>query len=110
VAKGKSNSSSKASTNSSAKRRGSPSIKDGIPATSIKQVAKAPPAISKEQIGHVAGDLWHLLDKEGPQNLAAIKKSIAAPADLLLAAVGWLAREDKLDFSTSGRTVKIALR
>jgi hypothetical protein len=70
----------------------------------------APPSISNEEIGHVAGDLWHLLDKKGPQNLAAIKKNITAPTDLVMASVGWLAREDKLEFAASGRSVTISLR
>jgi hypothetical protein len=111
VAKGKSNSSAKASANSSAKRKAPPSNKDGKPSTPTKEPAAAPPAISNEQIGHVAGDLWHFLDKEGPQNLASIKKAIAAAqADLVLAAIGWLAREGKLQFTASGRSVTISLR
>jgi hypothetical protein len=50
------------------------------------------------------------LDTAGAQNLAAIKKAIDAPNDLTLAAIGWLAREDKLEFSNSGRVLKISLR
>jgi hypothetical protein len=62
------------------------------------------------EIGHVAGEVWAVLEKDGEQTLAAIKKSVGAPADLVAAAIGWLAREDKLEFNTSGTTVKIALR
>jgi hypothetical protein len=29
---------------------------------------------------------------------------------MVLAAIGWLAREDKLEFTTAGRGVKISLR
>jgi hypothetical protein len=61
-------------------------------------------------IGDVAGEVWGLLAKSDGQTLTAIKKSIDAPADLVVAAVGWLAREDKLAFTTSGRTVKLALK
>jgi Winged helix-turn-helix domain (DUF2582) len=108
VAKGKSNSSPKAQSNSSSKRKTAPSNKNE------QAIATKPtdelPAISNEQIGHVAGDLWHFLHREGGQSLSAIKKAMGAPSELILAAIGWLAREDKLAFTTSGRTVKISLR
>ena len=67
-------------------------------------------AISSSEIGRVAGEIWALLSDNGEQTLAAIKKSVDVPPDVALAAIGWLAREDKLEFATSGRTVKISLR
>jgi hypothetical protein len=66
--------------------------------------------MSSDAIGDVAGRIWIFLSDEGPQSLAAIKKSAEAPGDLAMAAVGWLAREDKLQFHKSGRTVKVSLR
>ena len=65
---------------------------------------------SNDQIGAVAGEIWQRLAKESEQSLAARKKSNSAPADLVMAAIGWLAREGKLHFRTSGRTVKVSLR
>lgn len=67
-------------------------------------------AFSGVTIGHAAGDVWNLLNEKGPQTLTDVKKSLTASSDVILAAVGWLAREDKLEFSTSGKTVKIGLR
>jgi hypothetical protein len=66
--------------------------------------------LSNDQIGDVAGEVWELLSGKNEQTLAAIKKSVDAPADVVVAAVGWLAREDKLDFRVSGRSVKVSLR
>lgn len=66
--------------------------------------------ISNEMIGSVAGDVWSVLSERGGQTLAGLKKSIDAPDELVLAAVGWLAREDKLEFQTNGRTMTITLR
>jgi hypothetical protein len=66
-------------------------------------------AMTGVEIGHVAGEVWAALEK-GEQSIAGLKKAVGAPADMVLAAVGWLAREDKLEFRTSGATVKIALR
>jgi hypothetical protein len=73
-------------------------------------VPRTPGSFSGIEIGHVAGDVWGLLGRDGGQTIAAIKKSVDAPGDYVLAAIGWLAREDKLEFSVNGRTVKISLR
>jgi hypothetical protein len=61
-------------------------------------------------IGHAAGDVWSALSNGGPRTIADLKKSVKAPTDVVIAAVGWLAREDKLEFDTSGKTVKIGLK
>jgi len=66
--------------------------------------------LSNDQIGETAGEVWHVLAEHGGQSLTALKKSIDAPAELVVAAVGWLAREGKLDFATCGRSVKVSLR
>jgi hypothetical protein len=71
---------------------------------------RSPGVFSSTEIGHVAGDVWGFLVRDGAQTIAAIKKSVDAPPDLVLAAIGWLAREDKLEFSTQGRSVKVSLR
>ena len=66
--------------------------------------------LSDEQIGQIAGEVWHLLAASDGLSLAALKKSFDAPSDTVLAALGWLAREGKIDFASSGRTVKVSLR
>jgi len=84
------------------------------PAAKKQDVAVALPPrqrfLSNDQIGETAGAVWHVLAEHGGQRLTALKKSIDAPAELVVAAVGWLAREGKLDFATSGRSVKVSLR
>jgi hypothetical protein len=67
-------------------------------------------ALTGIEIGHVAGEVWGALTRKGPLTLAGIKKEVKAPEDVVTAAIGWLAREEKLDFDTAGRTVKISLR
>jgi hypothetical protein len=62
------------------------------------------------QIGETAGALWQYLTDNGECSLVTIKKEIHAPAELIFAAVGWLAREEKLDFTVSGKTVKLSLK
>jgi hypothetical protein len=65
--------------------------------------------LSNEDIGAVAGEIWGLLVRKDAQTLTAIKKSVAAPGDVVVAAIGWLAREDKLQFSVRGRSRKVSL-
>lgn len=71
---------------------------------------RAPGVLSHIEIGHAAGDVWGVLVRDGSLTVAAIKKTVDAPGDVVMAAIGWLAREDKLEFSAQGRSVKISLR
>ena len=66
-------------------------------ATNNHPPATAPPdVLSNDQIGRTAGEVWHQLAENDGLSLAAIKKSLDAPSELVLAALGWLAREGKL--------------
>lgn len=80
--------------------------------TTVSKRATAPgqTEFSGDQIGNVAGVVWHTLSEKGGMSLASLKKSVDAPADVVTAAVGWLAREGKLEFSTSGRSVQVSLK
>jgi hypothetical protein len=110
MAKGKTNNSAKSQSAARSRQKATLSEDVRSPAPAKKAAASAERAVSSEEIGHCAGEIWGLLHSHGDQTLAAIKKSIDAPADLTVAAIGWLAREGKLDFSADGRAVKISLR
>jgi hypothetical protein len=113
VAKSKSTKSVKKQSAVSAKRKASSVGTNSTAATTKRAKAAgvaAAPAITSAEIGRVAGDVWGVLDRDGTQTVAAVKKAVDAPADVVAAAIGWLAREDKLEFSASGRAVKISLR
>ena len=62
------------------------------------------------EIGEFAGIIWHKLNEKGPLTPTQIKKETNASDFLVNAAIGWLAREDKITFSTSGKTFKISLK
>ena len=50
-------------------------------------------------IGETAGKIYRALEKNGPTEDAALRKEIeASDAALFNQAVGWLAREDKINF------------
>ena len=63
-----------------------------------------------EQVGQTAGFVWQTLNEQGPQSLAKLTKSIDAPRDLVMQAVGWLAREDKVWIEDTKRGRMIGLR
>ena len=63
-----------------------------------------------QQIGETAGLVWHTLNENGQLSLARLAKMIDAPRDVTMQAVGWLAREDKIEIEESSRGRVIALK
>ena len=61
------------------------------------------------QIGESAGLVWRTLAAKGPMSFAQLVKITGAPRDAVMQGIGWLAREDKLEFE-DGRTLKVGLK
>ena len=61
------------------------------------------------QIGETAGAVWHCLADNGTMSMAKLVRNIDASRDTIMAAVGWLAREDKvtIDETTRGRMISL---
>lgn len=67
--------------------------------------------MNTDAIGIAAGKVWNFLAEHGPSSRADLKKGISELDDFTLAAaIGWLAREDKLVFVEAGRSFQIALK
>jgi len=64
----------------------------------------------REQVGNAAGEVWRLLNQSGPQTLAQLKKKLNGNSELLGFAVGWLAREDKLEILQEKRSILLRLK
>ena len=62
------------------------------------------------QIGEAAGSIWHTLDEEGSLSITALKKQIEVPDAVFYMALGWLAREDKVDIEPEGSSYRVQLR
>jgi len=62
------------------------------------------------EVGEIAGKVWHLLNDEGPQTLAQIKKRVNGSGELVSLALGWLAREDKVEIQQEKKSYKVALK
>ena len=63
-----------------------------------------------EQIGQTAGAVWRSLSDHGPMSLAKLVDRVGGNRDLIMQAVGWLAREDKVEINETKRGRVVALR
>ena len=63
-----------------------------------------------EEIGTMAGAIWHTLESKGEMTLAQLKKELKAASPLFDWAIGWLAREDKIQISLEKKNFKVALK
>ena len=60
-------------------------------------------------IGAAAGKAWRFLDENGPSTVSKIQKGIRADVALTNQALGWLAREGKLEIDRSKRYATFSL-
>ncbi len=63
-----------------------------------------------DEIGVMAGQIWRLLNTDGPQSTVQISKKLKAKPALVDYALGWLAREDKIDLIEEKKTLKVSLK
>jgi hypothetical protein len=73
-------------------------------------MAAATPVSCVERIGDVAGIVWRVLSQNGPLSVAKLVKAVGEPRDTVMLAVGWLAREDKINIEEDGRNRMVSLR
>lgn len=62
------------------------------------------------QIGETAGTVWHALNNQGPLSMARLVKAVGTHRDLVMQAVGWLAREGKIELIETKRGRVVALK
>ena len=60
--------------------------------------------------GDTAGKVWSYLNEKGEATLSELKMGVKADPNLILEAIGWLAREDKLRIEKKGRYVTYSLK
>jgi len=63
----------------------------------------------KHKIGETAGKIWMLLDAKGELNIAQIPKLLKEKSMVVYQAVGWLAREEKIEFRKDATKIWISL-
>ena len=62
-----------------------------------------------DQIGDASGIVWHALHKDGPLSVAKLVETVELNRDLVMQAIGWLAREGKLQITETKRGRFLAL-
>lgn len=62
------------------------------------------------EIGIVAGEIWHFLDKGGEVELPRLVSGIDKPRDTILMSLGWLAREGHVILNRVQDDYKVSLR
>ncbi len=62
------------------------------------------------EIGSAAGMIWNVLKKEGEANVTQLQKKTNLPQSQFFMALGWLAREDKIQFRRDRRALFIGLK
>jgi len=62
------------------------------------------------EIGIVAGEIWHFLDKNDTVGLADLVKGVDKPRELVLMSLGWLAREGHVLVVNQAESYRISLR
>lgn len=63
-----------------------------------------------DEIGFAAGRVWHYLRECQPVSLSRLGREVEGGQALVLMAVGWLAREGKIEFAREGRAALVRLR
>ena len=60
-------------------------------------------------IGETAGQVYQVLEKNGELTLARLKTVTKATDFQLSAAIGWLARENKVQINQKGKSIRVSL-
>lgn len=64
----------------------------------------------QEAIGTAAGVVWKLLNVRGEMTVTQLKQEAQLNASLVERAIGWLAREQKIEEVHEGRSTKLRLK
>ena len=72
-------------------------------------MATATPVSCIAHIGETAGVIWKVLSEKGPLTMAKLVKAVGGPRDTVMQALGWLAREGKVNIHEEGRNRVVSL-
>ena len=60
-------------------------------------------------VGDTAGKVWNYLNENSESTLSNLKKELDLKGDSAALAIGWLAREGKVDLIKKGNSIKVKL-
>jgi len=63
----------------------------------------------KEKVIETVGKVWRFLGQNGQTNISQLAKSLKEKDELVLQALGWLSREDKIEYTVKNRRTFVSL-
>ncbi len=63
----------------------------------------------KDKIIDAAGKAWRFLGQNGQTNVSQLTKALKEKEEVVLQALGWLAREDKIEYTVKNRRTFVSL-
>ena len=63
----------------------------------------------KDRIGEIAGKIWTILGEKQNVNVSKLPKLLKEKGEIVYQALGWLAREDKINYHTKERKTFVSL-
>jgi hypothetical protein len=63
----------------------------------------------KEKVIEVAGKTWRFLGQNGQTNVGLLARSLKEKDEVVFQALGWLAREDKIEYTIKNRRTFVSL-
>jgi len=63
----------------------------------------------KEKVIETAGKAWRFLGQNGQISVTQLPKVLKEKDEVVLQAIGWLAREDKIDYTVKNRRTFVSL-
>ena len=63
----------------------------------------------KDRIGEIAGKIWTVLGERQNVDILKLPKMLKEKAEIVYQALGWLAREDKINYHTKDRKTFVSL-
>lgn len=63
-----------------------------------------------ETIGDAAGKIWHFLNENGEASVNKVTTETGLSKNDVQRAIGWLAKEDKLNIEMNGRVETLSLK
>jgi hypothetical protein len=64
----------------------------------------------KERIGKTAGQIWHTLQQQEQVSISRLPKLIGEKDAVVYQALGWLAREDKIEYEQKSNRTLVSIR
>jgi hypothetical protein len=64
----------------------------------------------KDKIGETAGEIWKILKKQGEVNVAQLPKLLGEKSTVVYQGLGWLARENKIEYQTKATKTFVFLK